>query len=263
MDLENYWQENKKAVTTIGCGLLVFMIANLIVDATVGDALATVKSERADQRRELRQERYDSSALGLTEEDNERLVEAYDSLVSSVAFKTRPEFLPDPTLGSVAGQYFTRVEAVRDRLSRRASRSGLRPPDDAWGIEMPDTNIAPVILRHMEALDFIDRVANLAIDAGVSRISRIQVDLDPGFGSKKGLGRVERTKLRFEFDTSAASMASLLNMTQTPVEGDAQGQALTIDEVEVKSERNRVGHVKAEVVFTIVRLSEGLQEDDR
>lgn len=263
MDLENYWQENKRTVTIIGCGLLVFLIANLIVNATVGDALAAIKGERADQRRELRQERYDSSARRLAEEDNERLVEAYESLVSAVAFQARPEFLTDPALGSIPGQYFTRVEAVRDRLSRRASRSGLRPPDDAWGIEMPDTNIAPVILRHMEALDMIDRVVNLAIDAGVSRISRIQVDLDPGFGSKKGLGLVERTKLRFEFDTSAASMASLINMTQTPVQGDAQGQALTIDEVEVKSERNRVGHVKAEVVFTLVRLSETLQGDDR
>ena len=263
MDLENYWQENKKTVTVIGCGLLLFLIANLIVNATVGDALAAVKRERADQRRELRQERYDSSALRLAEEDNERLVAAQDALVSSVAFRTRPEFLTNPALGSVAGQYFTRVEAVRDRLSRRASRSGLRPPDDAWGIEMPDTNIAPVILRHMEALDLIDRVASLAIDAGVSRISRIQVDLDPGFGSKKGLGRVERTKVRFEFDTSAASMTTLLTLAQMPVEGDASGQALPIDEFEIKSERNRVGHVKAEVIFTIVRLSESLEEDDR
>jgi hypothetical protein len=263
MDFENYWQENKKAVISIGCGLLVFMIANLLVNSTVGGKLKDAKRDRADKQRELRQERYTSEAKGLAAEDNERLFAAYGALAASVVFRTRPGFVPDPALGSVAGQYFTRVEQVRDRLSRRASRSGLRPPDDAWGIEMPDTNIEPVIVRHMEALDLIDRVANMAIDAGVSRITRIQVDLDSGFGSKKGLDRLERTKLRFEFDTSAASMSSLITMTQTPVEGDEQSQALAIDELEVKGERNRAGHVKADVTFTIVRVTERLGEDAR
>lgn len=263
MDLENYWQENKKALIAIGCGLLVFLIANMVVNGTVGRDLNDAKRERAQKQRSLKEERFSSGARSQAEEDNERLVAAHDSLLEAVAFRTRPRFVADPALGSIAGQYFTRVEEVRERLSRRASRSGLRPPDDAWGIEMPETHVTPVIVRHLEALDLIDRVANLAIDAGVSRISRIQVDLDPGFGSKKGLGRIERTKVRFEFDTSAASMTSLFNMTQTPVEGDEVGQALTLDEFEVKGERNRPGQVKADLVFTVVRVAEGAEEDDR
>jgi len=263
MDLENYWQENKKALIAIGCGLLVFLIANMIVDSTVGRGLADAKRERAQRKNSLREERYNSSARTQAEEDNGRLVAAHDALLHAVAFRARPRFVANPALGSIAGQYFTRVEEVRDRLSRRASRAGLRPPDDAWGIEMPETHVTPVIVRHLEALDLIDRVANLAIDAGVSHIARIQVDLDPGFGSKKGLGRVERTKVRFEFNTGAASMTSLFNMSQTPVEGDEVGQALTLDEFEIKGERNRPGHVKANLVFAIVRVTEGAEEDDR
>ena len=47
MDLENYWQENKKALIAIGCGLLVFLIANMVVNGTVGRDLNDAKRERA------------------------------------------------------------------------------------------------------------------------------------------------------------------------------------------------------------------------
>lgn len=258
MDLENYWQENKRTLTWIGGGLLVFLIANSIVGSTYGDALRGALSDRAVQERDLRESRYDDDALDRAAADNEALIEARDALLSAVVFRPRESFVPDPGQGSISGQYFTRVEMVRDRLSRAASRAGMRPPGDAWGIEMPQTNAAPIYERHLEALDLIDRVVNHALDVGVERIERIQVRLDPAFGSKQGLGRLERTKVELDFRTSAASMTRLLTRTQTPDEHD---QSLTLEELEVEAERNRPGDVRASVTFTIVRIHETSEDE--
>lgn len=262
MDFENYWQQNKKSLTALGAGLLVYLIASFMVNRTYGSALSDVNRERRGLRTQLGQARYDSESLKDAREDNETLVAARDALMSAVAFRPRPDFVIDTAGGTVPAQYFTRVEEVRDRLSRRASRAGLRPPDDAWGIEMPETNAAPVIERHMEALDLIDRVANLAIDTGVARISRIQVDLDPGLNSKKGLGRIERTRVRFTFDATSASVSDLLDLSQETGTVEEPMQALAIEEFNIKNERNRPGQVKAEVTFQVVRMA-GEGEESR
>ena len=261
MDLENYWQQNKKTVISIGCGLLVFLIANTIVDGTFGKDLRSARRDRSDKQRDLRKPRYDADALDAAATDNEALIAARDALVSAVVFQPRPEFVASQDAGSISAQYFTRVEQVREALTRRASRAGLRPPDDAWGIEMPQTNAAPTVERHLEALDLIDRVVRLALDSGVGRISRIQVRLDPGFGSKQGLSRIERTRVQFGFDTSAVSMSALLAATQAK---ERYGQALPIEDFQIKGQRNRPGHVKSDMTFTIVRISERAeQEEDR
>jgi hypothetical protein len=259
MDFENYWQENRKALIAIGCGLLVFLIANTIVDGTFGQDLGEALRERRNAQSDLKKSRYDSAALGLASDDNDTLLAARDGLSKAVVFQARPEFLARPELGSISGQYFTRVEQVRERLGRLASRAGLRAPDDAWGIVMPQTHAAPTIERHFEALDLIDRVVRASIDAGVRRISRIQVRLDPGFGSRKGLGRIERTRVLFSFDTSAASMSTVMLLTQS---SEPYGQALAIEDFEIKGERNREGHVKADVTFTIVRLAESTEDGE-
>lgn len=257
MDFENYWQENKKALIAIGSGLLVFLIANTIVDGIFGQDLGDALRDKMVAQSELRKSRYDAYALDIAVEDNDALVEARDGLLEAVAFQTRPEFKSRSELGSISGQYFARVEQVREQLSRLARRSGLRPPDDAWGIIMPQTNAAPTIQRHFEALDLIDRIGHLAIEAGVQRISRIQVRLDPGFGSRKGLDGIERTRVQFSFDTSAASVSTLLILTQMV---EPYGQSLTIEEFDIKGERNRPGHVKANMTFTIVRLDASTED---
>ena len=68
MDLENYWQENKKALIAIGCGLLVFRIANMVVNGTVGRDLNDAKRERAQKQRSLKEERFSSGARSQAEE---------------------------------------------------------------------------------------------------------------------------------------------------------------------------------------------------
>ena len=42
MDLNDYWQENKRFLVAVGVGLFAFLIGNIIVDAAFGSELRTV-----------------------------------------------------------------------------------------------------------------------------------------------------------------------------------------------------------------------------
>ncbi len=251
MDLENYWQQNKPTLIAIGCGLLLFLIANTIIQSTYGDDYTDAVRTRTGLRNELKSARYDRTQRDEARRKNKELRTALDTLRAEVAFQPRPEFVIQPDLGSADGQYFTRVEEVRERLSQLASRAGLAPPDDAWGIEPLHTNQVAVIERHLEILDVIDRVVRLSLEAGVQRISKIQPRLDARFGSSKGLEVVERSELTVEFDTTSASMTQLFALTQSSAE---DGQALCVKDFELEGERGKLDQVKASVTFYIVRL---------
>ena len=66
---------------------------------------------------------------------------------------------------------------------------------DGLGLEPLKTNDVEVIGRQLEALDLLDRALRRAIEAGVDRVSRVEVQLDPSLGGRSGLGRGERTRL--------------------------------------------------------------------
>lgn len=257
MDLNDFWQENKRLLIAIGCGLLVFLIGNLFVEGSYGDDLRSTRRARDAEQQKLKKARYTASDRDVARDENDALVAALRDLAAGVAFRPRPEFVVDPERGSPGAQYFTRLEEVRESLSLAAGRARLVPPDDAWGIEALQTNSLPVFERHLEALDVIDRVVRLAIDAGVQRIDRIQVTLDPGFAGREGLGRVERTSVAFAFTTSSSSLTRLLRLTQ----GDEAGQPLALGEYEAKSQPSRPDQVKADLVFHVVRLHD-LPGDD-
>ena len=152
--------------------------------------------------------------------------------------------------GSASSQYFTLLEGVREDLDLLASRNRLTYPD-GWGIGMLETGDPATIERQLEALDVLDRVVRMAVQAGVSRITKVQIKLDTGFGSRKGLGQVERTSIDFSFATGSESMTRLLALTQTVGAG---GGPLTIEKFEIKGERNKPDAVKADFTFLVIRL---------
>ena len=44
MDLNDYWQENKKFLTTVFAGVIVFLIGQLLITNTLSSKLATANS---------------------------------------------------------------------------------------------------------------------------------------------------------------------------------------------------------------------------
>ena len=250
MDAGDFWQENKRALTWVGCGLLVFLIANTLIEGSYGQDLRIERRNRAQKTKDLEKPRYSAQDRDEARDENEGLRAALERLAAGVAFRPRPEFVLDPARGSAGAQYFTLLEEVRESLSLAASRARLVPPDDSWGIEAAQSNSEPLIERHLAALDAIDRLVRLAIAHGVQRIDRLQVALDAGYGSRQGLGHVEHTTIQMQLSTGSASLTAFLAATQDPT----RGPSLPLVEYAAKGHPSKPDEVKADLRFAVVRL---------
>lgn len=245
MDFNDYWQENKRFVTGVAMAVIVYLIATMMISSSVGDDLRRAKQSLLRVDKDLREGRYSSADKTRADEQNAALRTAVDQLTGLVAFVPRPEFEVESGR-PVGSQYVERVSAVRDDLLRRAGRRKLRLPEDL-GLPALAPTRDEEILRHLHALDLIERVVSDAIELGVERIDKIEIKLDPGLYSRQGVGRVERTRVRMKLSGASGPMVDLLARSQQP-DG---GAALMIDELEILPERNKTQSSRMEVVFLV------------
>ncbi len=248
MDLNDYWQENKKFVALVALGLVVFGLGELLISSFIGDELRATRASLAARRRALAEPRYQTAQLDTAREQNEALRAALGRLEAQVAFQPRPGFSLGADASSPTGRYFTRVTEVREALSREAGRRAVRLPEDL-GLPALAPTKPEEIERHLAALDLIERVVRLAFEHGVPRIERIDIKLDPGLGSRRGVGLIERTSVRMRISGPSAALARLLLATQTP-----GGQPLLLEEVEMQPERARADEARLDVVFVVARV---------
>jgi hypothetical protein len=245
MDFNDYWQENKRFVTGVAIGVIVYLIATMMISSSVGTDLNSAKGGLRSVDRDLKEPRYSSADKTRADEQNEALRRAVADLTDLVAFVPRPEFEVDAGR-PIGSQYVERVSAVRDDLLRRAGRRKLRLPEDL-GLPALAPTRDEEILRHLHALDLIERVVSNAIDLGVERIDKIEIKLDPGLYSRQGVGRVERTRVRMKLSGASGPMVDLLARSQQPDDG----ASLMIDELEILPERNKTQSSRMEVVFLV------------
>ena len=245
MDFNDYWQENKRFVIGVAIGAVIYLIAAQWISNSVGSDLSAARGSLIRVNKELAEQRFTTSEKTKAEEQNEALLAAVGQLTEIVDYRPRPEFevRDDRPIGS---QYVERVSAVREDLMRRAGRRKLRLPEDL-GLPALAPTRDEEILRHLHALDLIERVLSGAIELGIERVDKIEIKLDPGLFSRNGVGRVERTRIRMRFSGASAPMVELLARTQDP----DVGAPLMIDEVEVIPERNKTASSRMEVVFLV------------
>ncbi len=257
MNLSDYWQENKRFATTVIVGVLVFFIAFLMLDSSLGKKDQAIRKRISEAQRELRQEHYGSQDRSDAEADFERLSQAMEQLSAQVEFVPRPEFSLEAHPGSASNLYFQRVDEVRESLRRLASRARMNLPD-GLDLEPLMTNDAETIARHLMALDLIDRTVRQAIHAGVQSIDRIRVQLDPSFQSKDGVGAIERTQVQFELVGSSKAVAALVVATQS----DEYGRATVVDSFEAQIDRRIPDRVGLAMTCTAISLHPLLEEEE-
>ena len=171
MDLNEYWQENKRFLVATASGVVVFLAGMIAIDrAFRGELLALQRSASSASAKLRNEPMYGPDALDKAQKDNEELKKTVGILTEATAFKPRPGFRLDPKAGPATNQYFSAVSRVREELLRAAGRGNLRIPDDL-GPALAPTREAE-IERYLEALDLVDRAVRLALEAGVSRSTR-------------------------------------------------------------------------------------------
>jgi len=256
MDLGEYWQENKRFVTSVALGLVGFLVAASVIDSTFADDIGATSRRVSRLKSDLAKPMFDATDLAAVTAENEALREAVGRLEEATAFVPRDGFSVDAGLGSPSNQYLRTLAEVREELLPRVNRANVRVDP---GVGMPE--LSPTrgdeILRYLEALDVVETVVRMVVDSGVRRIDDIQVKLDPGLSSRSGLGRVERTRVVFELAGPSRSVTNLLARTQRP----PSGNALLLEDVELIPARNKEDEVRLEMTVVIARLHEDAQQE--
>jgi hypothetical protein len=254
MDLDAYWQENKRFVLAVGGGVVLFFVGFAVETAMFEDEILAAQRTAQKYRNDLKAAQYTAQDLAQVEEENAALKASVERLTAAASFQPRPEFVHDPASGSVANHYLRTFSRVREDLEQRANRAGLTL-DEALGMPELSPTVESEIVRYLEALDVVESVADLAIRARVKRMEKIQVRLDPARSSRQGVGPIERTRVQLSLAGSSAAIARVLAWTQRPETSDGQGgRVLAIDQLETSRAAGKAGEVRLDVTFVIARV---------
>ncbi len=250
MDLDNYWQENKRFVLAVGAGAVLFVVGLAVERSIWQDELARTRREIQGLKNQLAEAPYDADDLAPAEKENQELKTVVEQLSAAARFQPRAEFAAESAAGSASNRYLRAMSRVRDELQSRANRAGLAL-DGKLGMPELSPTVEAEIERYLEALDLVETVVDLAIRARVDRVDKIQVRLDPGLSSRAGLGQIERTKAAFTLTGDSLALTRVLNWSQRPPSG---GRALLVDQIEMQNARGKQGEVRLDVTFIVPRL---------
>jgi len=257
VDLNSYWQENKRFVTSVAAGAAVFFVAYLVVGGRYEGAITSKRGELARLEGDLRKSHFTAGDYDEAEAENETLQAAVSTLAKGADFEPRERFRIDraPGAPSAGSQYLRALSEVHDTLIPRANRANMRI-DPGLGMPALSPTRDDQIERYLEALDVIDTVANLAIQCNVSRVQEIAVRIDPGLSSRQGVGAIERTQIQFSFEGPAMPLTELLARTQRPPDG----RALLIEDVEMLASKSKVGDARLDLTVVAARLHQPAAE---
>ena len=249
MDLSNYWQENKRFLTSVGVGIAVFSGAWLAIDSYLGADLRTQTGLKSKLALDLKQARFGGADFEHAKADNDALVAACNALRERVDFVVRPEFRLEKGVPAT-NRYFAVLERTRDDLRTRAGRAGLGVPED---LGMPA--VAPTkeveLGRYLEALDAIEQASTIAIEAGVERIESIRVKLDSRLLSGKPFDDLEKTLIEIKLIGSPVPLTKWLALLQQ----EHGGRVLLVDKADVESAHAKHDEVRVEATLLVAHTN--------
>lgn len=270
MDASEIWQENKKFITVVGSGLLVFLIGGMVINSLYAGDIRTTQGKVRRAQNELNSEMFSAADLELAESENEELQRLYGLAQAAAEFVPRPEFVIDAA-GSPQAAYQTAQAVVRDRVSDLASRKRAFLPD-GLDLEMLKTQNVDALERHLHALDLLERALVMALQSGVRQVRSVEIKLDPAFKRGRGLGAIELTEVTLDCTAPSEAITRWLAMAETPQENASpenaamaaiRAQALPIQSVDLKSSQSKKDDdVRARVTFSVVRVHEIEAEEE-
>ncbi len=245
MNLESYWQENRRFVLAVAGGALGFLVAWWVIDGFLGSDLRRLEQSRARLSQDLGQPMFQPSEQDQALRQNEALRASVARLRAAVEFVPRERFAVPP--GSTAsGHYLTLVSEVREGLLLRAGRAGLSLPSDL-GLPALAPTKDQEILRTLEALDALERALERAIEAGVERVDTIRIKLDPRLSAGKPIDDLEKTLVELRAVGPSSPLVRWLVLLQEP----RKEASLLVERAEVTPARARRDEVQLDLVLLV------------
>lgn len=257
MDLNAAWQENKRAIVATAGGIVVFVVGSMLIDRYFRDELRAQSRAADAAAQKLKAEpMYNASDRTAAEKENEALSAAVAVLSQATAFEARPGFKLDPKAGAPTNQYFAAVSRVRDELLTLAGRNNLRLPDDL-GLPSLSPTREEEIGRYLEALDLVDRAARTAMAAGVQRIDKVEIRLDPKLATRQGVGELERTRVEITAAGAPAPLVRFLSASQAASSGAGAWKPLILEKADMLTSRGKADEATLQATFLVPRLQAG------
>jgi len=248
VDLDAFWQENKRFLIAVGGGVVLFLIGWMVIASFFGDELAAQRRRKKALEADLEQPMYSSSALGAARAENEALEQVFAELAGRVEFEPRPEFALRPS-DSASSRYFGVVSDVRDDLMTRCGRAGLAFPDDLGLPKLAPTR-EQEIARYLEALDVIEATLQMGIEAGCERFDRLRIELDPRLRSNRPVEGLEKTLIECRLVGAAPPMVALLGLLQQ----ERDGRVILVERADMQAARTAGDDVRLDLVLSVAHL---------
>lgn len=251
MNLGDWWQENKRFAVVTASGAIVVVIGLMLIDEFFASDLRVNQAALVRTRSKLANDKlYVADQLAALQADHQELAAATQELEAAVRFVPRAPFRADPKRGAIGNAYFQTVSTVREDLLTLAGRAGMRLPEDL-GLPALSPTREPEIERYLEGLDLVDRAARMALAAGVERVDKLQIKLDPKLHSKDGVGAIERTRVEATLSGRPGPLVQFLMLTQA----ERDGGPLLIEKLEMAPARNKTDEATLEIVLVAARLN--------
>ncbi len=246
MDFSDFWQENKRFLSTVAAGAAVFLIGWLAIQSVYGDELSAARAERTRLERQLAESRYGAADRETARAENRELLAVLERLSEAVVFEARSGFEVALAETSHVNHYHRTIADVRDRLLLMAGRSNLFVDRD---LGLPDLSPAREedVERYLHGLDVVERVVEIALATGIERIDEIRIRPAPGTSDRPR--HVERTRVELELGGSGLALTSFLVRTQRTGDGP-----LVVEEAELLPARAKNGKARLSVSLSVVQL---------
>ena len=246
MDLEDYWQENKRFVLSVAGGALAFLVGWWALDAYLGADLRALQARRARLQQELSEPLFGVADLDRARGQNAALREAVTTLRAAADFRPRERFTLVPGVDP-SSRYVAVVSDVREGLLSSAGRAGLVLPQDLGLPTLAPTKESE-IARTLEALDALERTLELAIESGCERVDSIRIRLDPRLLAGKPIDDLERTIVELRVVGPSVPIVRLIELLQEP----RQHGVLLLHRAEISPARARRDEVLLDLELALV-----------
>ena len=248
MDLNSYWQENRRFLLAVAGGVVAFLIGWMIIDRIYGSDLTAQVKRRGSIQKSLREAMFTSADLSEARAQNEALRAAVAELARHAEFRPREEFVLREG-DAPSSRYFAVVTDVRDDLRSRCSRAGLSIPDEL-GLPKLSPTRPQEIARYLEGLDVVEATIQMAIEAGVRRIDEIQIDVDNRLLSGKPIDDLEKTLIELRIVGESPPMVALFEL----LEQERDGRVVLIERLAMAPARGRGDDVRMDLVLAVPHL---------
>jgi len=245
MDLEGYWQENRRFVLAVAAGAVAFLIGWWALDAYLGSDLRRLESRRTRLNQQLADPMYGTEELDRARAQNDALREAATLLREAADFAPREAYAV-PGNANASSRYVAVVSEVREDLLQRAGRAGLVLPQELGLPTLAPTREAE-IERTLEALDALERTLGLAIDAGCERVDTIRIRLDPRLVSGKPIDDLELTVVELRLVGPSPPIVRMLELLQAP----RADKPLLVQRAELAPARARRDEVRLDLELAV------------